>query len=443
MPVGTAALDSRMRRAVCLFACLLLAACELRPAPPRAGGPGRPAGGQPTAAAGRPVVEPALAGGALLDALRARYTPARTLGYGPARDVLFAWEQAQDGALECLYTGWTVSVSGDPSTSAFEQGVNTEHVWPQSLGARAEPLRSDMHHLFPTRDGVNSSRSSLPFGEVDDARADAWYRLDASQSRRPDVDLDAWSERGQGRFEPRERVKGDVARAVFYVATIYGDRVDMGFFDRQRETLLAWNAADPPDAAERARSAFVASRQGTENPFVLDATLAERAFGAGVPARKAPDASAPPAALAEAPLWISEIHYDNAGDDTAEGVEVQGAPGTRVDAWRLVLYNGNGGRSYGDVRLAGVVPASGALWVPIAGLQNGSPDGVALVDPGGRVAAFLSYEGVFDAADGPAAGQRSADIGVEQSSGSPAGRSLGREAPGGAWRPGPASPGQR
>ena len=420
---------------------LLLAACELRPADgtadgepgsvPRDVGPG-------TVASGR-------SGSELIDALRADYAPDRTLGYGRARDVLFDYLMTADGALAAIYTGWTVTLppGQDESRAAGDRGINTEHVWPQSKGARAEPLRSDMHHLFPARESVNSSRSSLPFGEVPDARADAWHRLDETQSRTPSVDLDGWSERGQGRFEPREAVKGDVARAVFYVVTVYGDRIDMGFFDRQRETLLAWNASDPPDAAECARSAFIATQQGAENPYVLDPTLADRAFGRGVPiAATAPPTPPVTAAETDAPLWISEIHYDNAGEDMGEGIEIAGPDGTPLDGWAVVLYNGNGGRSYGTVSLSGTL-AGGALWLPIEGLQNGSPDGLALVAPDGAVAALLSYEGVFTAADGAARGRTSTDIGAEQRSDSAPGRSLSRPAPDARWHVGPATPGQR
>ena len=39
---------------------------------------------------------------------------------------------------------------------------------------------------------------------------------------------------------------------------------------------------------------------------------------------------------------------------------------------------------------------------PSNGIQNGSPDGFALVDPGGTVLELLSYEGSFTAADGAA-----------------------------------------
>ena len=436
-----AAAGARLGAMRWLSLLLVLAACELpaeRGDAPRARevGPG--------------TVHPGATGGALLDALRADYMPSRTLGYGRARDVLFDYLVTADGVLTAVYTGWTVTLppGQDESSAAAAQGVNTEHVWPQSKGARAEPLRSDMHHLFPARERVNSSRSSLPLGEVPDARADAWHRLDETQSQTPTVDLDGWSERGQGRFEPREAVKGDVARAVFYVVALYGDRIDMGFFDRQRATLLDWNTADPPDSAERARSAFIATQQGTENPFVLDATLADRAFSSG-PWRPTPAPASPPAVSlpssrprTNAPLWVSEIHYDNAGEDTGEGIEISGPDGTSLDGWSVVLYNGNGGRSYGTIALSGEL-SGGALWLRAEGLQNGSPDGLALVAPDGAVADLLSYEGVFTATDGAAAGQTSRDIGAEQPGRTPPGRSLSRPAPDAAWRLGPATPGRR
>ena len=84
------------------------------------------------------------------------------------------------------------------------------------------------------------------------------------------------------RFAPRDNRRGDVARAVFYVRAVYPDRLDgdaLAWFEGQVETLLVWHAGDPADDTERQRSDAVARWQGTPNPFVLDATLAERAFG--------------------------------------------------------------------------------------------------------------------------------------------------------------------
>lgn len=392
------------------------------------------------------TILPDLTGEALLTALVRDYAPARTLGYGPARDLLFLYEQETDGALEGIYSGYTVTLPPglDPSATAADLGINTEHVWPQSMGARDEPLKSDLHHLFPARDVVNTSRSNLPFGEIDDRQTEAWYRLDQSQSNTPAADLDAWSERGAGRFEPRETKEGDIARAVFYVYALYprqaGANGGAVFFGLMRDDLLRWNDLDPPDAAEASRSAWIAERQGTPNPFVLDPTLARRAFGGDSPRT---GASTPPVGGSSADLWISEIHYDNAGADVDEGVEVAGPPGAALDGWQLVLYNGNDGAAYETIALSGTLPASGALWTASPGLQNGSPDGLALVAPDGAVRQFLSYEGALVATDGPAQGRSSLDLGASEEPTTAVGRSLSHSSPAAPWRPGAATPGQR
>ena len=386
---------------------------------------------------------------ALLAEIDRDHSPDRTLGYARARDALYAWADATGGVCT-LYTGWCVRLgTGDPSKQAGRQGINAEHVWPQSKGARAEPLRSDLHHLFPERETVNSSRGNLPFGEVTDARAEAWYTADLSQSNTPAQDAGAWSERGDGRWEPREDRKGDVARALFYVQAVYPDQADPSFFPPMRETLLAWNRADPPDAAERARSAWVAGLQGTENPFVLDPTLADQVWGGGAvpptasggsnrdrPASDRPPGRAPRPSEPLAALSVSEVHYDNAGPDVGEGIEVAGPDGAALDGWRLALVNGNGGAVYQTVPLTGRLDG-GAAWVPIEGLQNGSPDGVALVDPSGRTVEALAWEGAFTGADGT----RFRDIGVAETASVPPGTSLQRV--GGRWVAGrPASPGR-
>ncbi|ROT27950.1 ExeM/NucH family extracellular endonuclease [Micromonospora sp. HM5-17] len=124
--------------------------------------------------------------------------------------------------------------------------------------------------------------------------------------------------------------------------------------------------------------------------------------------------------------FISEIHYDNAGTDTGEAIEVEAPAGYDLTGWQLVLYNGNNGAAYGTRTLSGVVPAAGVVveTYPTDGIQNGSPDAVALVRPDGTVAEFLSYEGSFVGAGGPADGLTATDIGVAESSGTPVGHSL-------------------
>lgn len=129
-------------------------------------------------------------------------------------------------------------------------------------------------------------------------------------------------------------------------------------------------------------------------------------------------------------VWINEFHYDNAGTDAGEFIELAGAAGTNLAGWSLVLYNGNGGATYTTTTLSGTIPdqqggfGTVSITYPENGIQNGSPDGIALVDAGGAVVQFLSYEGTFQAVGGPADGQTGEDIGVSETGSAPAGGSL-------------------
>jgi hypothetical protein len=116
-------------------------------------------------------------------------------------------------------------------------------------------------------------------------------------------------------------------------------------------------------------------------------------------------------------VWINEIHYDNSGTDTNEGIEIAGVAGTDLTGWTLVPYNGGNGASYTPAGvLSGTIPNQqngfGTVYVAISGLQNGAPDAIALVDNTGTVVQFLSYEGSFTATNGAASGMTSVDIGV-------------------------------
>ncbi|AGZ46679.1 putative 5'-nucleotidase [Actinoplanes friuliensis DSM 7358] len=131
------------------------------------------------------------------------------------------------------------------------------------------------------------------------------------------------------------------------------------------------------------------------------------------------------AKAAETP-FISEIHYDNAGADSGEAIEIQAPAGFDLSGWQIVLYNGSNGAAYNTVTLSGVVPAAGVVVqaYPVNGVQNGPPDGVALVDAAGGVAEFLTYEGPMTATGGPAAGMTGVDIGVSEPDSTPVGSSL-------------------
>ncbi len=135
-------------------------------------------------------------------------------------------------------------------------------------------------------------------------------------------------------------------------------------------------------------------------------------------------------AYAATSVFINEINYDTDGTDVGEAIEVAGPAGTDLTGWSIVLYNGSGGASYDTDFLSGTIPNQdngyGTVFIsyPSNGVQNGSPDGLALVDNNNTVIQFLSYEGTFTATNGPASGMTSTDIGVSQPSTNPVGFSL-------------------
>lgn len=137
-----------------------------------------------------------------------------------------------------------------------------------------------------------------------------------------------------------------------------------------------------------------------------------------------------PLSVLATPVFINEFHYDNAGTDVGEALEIAGPASTDLTGWSLVRYNGSNGLVYGSDVFATTIPNIGdgfgvvTINYPTNGLQNGSPDGFALVDATSNVVQFLSYEGSFTAVDGPAAGLTSTDIGVSEVSSTPIGASL-------------------
>ena len=141
------------------------------------------------------------------------------------------------------------------------------------------------------------------------------------------------------------------------------------------------------------------------------------------------------AGTAQADVFINELHYDDstAAGDVGEAVEVVATAGEDLSGFRLYLYNGStpgAATVYANTAVAAGTAAScgkaslATVSYPTNGLQNGSNDGIALVDASGKVIQFLSYEGTITAAGGPAAGLTSQNLPVSESNSTAPGTSL-------------------
>lgn len=210
-----------------------------------------------------------LSGPALIHKLQAIIGGHVSLSYDDARDAMFnvVDDLDNDDVIQCILTGKQASgVSG--RTVAFRKGFNTEHVWPQSIGAEG-PAKSDLHHLFSSEIYANGLRGNHPYLDV--ART---IELLPDHTNLGDHAKLGTTPNGLTAFEPPGRFKGNIARATlyFYVRYASGTPSDGAFsmrnFQHEKRQLLAWHRLDPVDDAERARNQAVFGLQRNRNPFI-------------------------------------------------------------------------------------------------------------------------------------------------------------------------------
>ena len=160
---------------------------------------------------------------------------------------------------------------------------NREHVWARSHGDLDEFLTdSDMHHVRPTDVWMNGKRAALDF---DNGGTEVY---DVGIATGNYSDSDSW--------EPRDEVKGDVARMLFYMVIRYeGENPSLDLelndsvnninkaFMGKLSVLLAWHIQDPVDDFEMNRNEIIYSYQGNRNPFIDNPFLATKIWG-GTPA---------------------------------------------------------------------------------------------------------------------------------------------------------------
>ena len=236
-----------------------------------------------------------LTGEPLQEFLRENYTPDLTLGYSTARDRMYTILDNRDGKVIGVYTYFEMPVdpnSSSPRSDAYDNGngINAEHLWPQSKYLGDEPMKSDLHHLRSTEVRANQDRGNLKFGTIPDNEVDRWYNKSSrddtgliyTTTPPPQAERGQWSKIKQNdRFESKLDTKGDIARSMFYFYTIYraeADAEDSGFFSSMDDALLEWHDIDKVDSDELLRTETISTWQGNVNPFILDTTLVRRAY---------------------------------------------------------------------------------------------------------------------------------------------------------------------
>lgn len=170
-----------------------------------------------------------------------------------------------------LYSGWTVNGSQEYNNM---NGWSREHVWAKSHGdfGTTKGAGTDVHNLKPADITVNSARGNKDF----DWGGEIYVDGDGPTENR--TDSDSW--------EPRDEIKGDVARILFYMSVRYegeGDEPDLEIVDQvntydmnepgkgfhgKLSTLIQWHKEDPVDSFEIRRNNIIYTYQNNRNPFI-------------------------------------------------------------------------------------------------------------------------------------------------------------------------------
>lgn len=166
-----------------------------------------------------------------------------------------------------IYTGRSQAKTFNSSGNSDPDAWNREHTWPKSHGFPDESdwAYTDIHHLRPEDASVNSTRGNKDFDNGGSVIGEAAGNY---------TDADS--------FEPRNPIKGDIARIMFYMDVRYnsGDNTGTENLTLVNFTgtsganlgkvcaLLAWHNQDPVSQEEINRHSRIVSRQGNRNPFV-------------------------------------------------------------------------------------------------------------------------------------------------------------------------------
>jgi len=118
---------------------------------------------------------------------------------------------------------------------------------------------ADLHNLWPTDGSVNSSRSNYPFREIPDEVSENRY------SKKGCSDFERLYDVKQDKvlIEPRDAIKGKIARSMLYMHEEYGLPLR-----GMQDLMLSWHKQYPVDFEELWRNQKIYELQGTYNMWI-------------------------------------------------------------------------------------------------------------------------------------------------------------------------------
>ena len=113
-------------------------------------------------------------------------------------------------------------------------------------------MEADMYNLFPAIGEVNGLRSNYPMTIIEGEERE-FGKCDVEIKRR--------------RVEPREEVRGEIARTQTYMDSVYPGK---GIISKKNRSMFEeWNRSDPVEEWECERAKKIEKIQGNRNEVVI------------------------------------------------------------------------------------------------------------------------------------------------------------------------------
>lgn len=174
------------------------------------------------------------------------------------------WTKVYPKGGKTLYCGQSFA---NKNRKQRQKHINAEHVFPMAwaskdlgCGTRKQcqrnssefrTIEADLHNIYPAKININKARSHYRFAEITgEKRRFGTCDFEVDKKRRI--------------AEPAPSVRGDIARAMLYMAYQY----DLTLFAKNRKLLQQWDKIDPPSNEEKRRAAIIERLQGKENPYI-------------------------------------------------------------------------------------------------------------------------------------------------------------------------------
>ena len=180
---------------------------------------------------------------------------------------LWEWLGKSGGRIDFKSCGYAVRAEGQRNRA---ERIEWEHIVPASNFGRArlcwqnggrsnckqtDPIfnimEADLHNLTPAVGELNSDRQNFNFGVLP-----ATPRQHGACDFKVDFKIRI--------VEPRDEIKGMLARVYFYMH----DRYDLNMSKQQQRLLMSWNKAYPVSEWDLMRDFRISKLMGHSNPFV-------------------------------------------------------------------------------------------------------------------------------------------------------------------------------